>query len=143
MAPMPRREIPDELADRLRRLGGLLPTLERPDFDAGHWAGGEQRADGSITAPYFEYSEDAEAVIEALPVDVFDWMAWMKTRRAQLFVADHRAIGDASLEDLVLLSTAVRRSDRFTEGSIAGAFESGLILAIARRAAVLAGGTSV
>ena len=36
-----------------------------------------------------------------------------------------------------MLLTAIIRSDRFTEGSIAGAFESGLLARIARRAASL------
>jgi hypothetical protein len=33
--------------------------------------------------------------------------------------------------------TAIVRSDRFVEGSMAGAFESGLLAAISRRAAAL------
>jgi hypothetical protein len=36
------------------------------------------------------------------------------------------------------LLTAIIRSDRFNEGSLAGAFESGLVLAICRRAVALA-----
>jgi hypothetical protein len=36
-----------------------------------------------------------------------------------------------------MLLTAIVRSDRFVEGSIEGAFESGLLAAICRRAAVL------
>ena len=46
-------------------------------------------------------------------------------------------MADAPVEDIGKLITAIVRSDRFVEGSIAGAFESGLLLGIARRAAAL------
>ena len=38
---------------------------------------------------------------------------------------------------MAMLLTAIVRSDRFVEGSIEGAFQSGLLAAICRRAAVL------
>ena len=43
----------------------------------------------------------------------------------------------ATADDLARLLTAIVRSDRFSEGSINGAFESGLLARIARRAATL------
>ena len=39
----------------------------------------------------------------------------------------------ASLLELAQLLTAIHRGDRFMEGNIAGAFESGLIVRIVRR----------
>ena len=135
-------EIPDDAVDRLRRLAAFIPDLEQPDFDFGHWAGGDRRADGTITMPYFEYSARALEFIAALPVVAgFDWPAWMQTPRAQELVVGPGRLADASVEELVRLTTAIVRSDRFTEGSISGAFESGMLLAVARRAAVLAAET--
>jgi len=46
-------------------------------------------------------------------------------------------VAAATPEQLAMLLTAIVRSDRFVEGSIAGAFESGLLVAICRRAATL------
>jgi hypothetical protein len=43
----------------------------------------------------------------------------------------------ASPDDLARLLTAIVRSDRFVEGSLVGAFESGLLTRIAQRAAAL------
>ena len=138
MRPMTVPEIPRDALDRLRRLAGFIPDLENAEFDIGHWSGGERLGDGSISMPYYEYSDQAHAIIAALPVIVgFDWNAWMATPRAQELVADHDRVASASVEELVRLTTAIVRSDRFNEGSVAGAFESGLLLAVARRAAVL------
>ena len=139
MRRMPAPVIPDDSLDRLRRLGAFIPELESSDFDFGHWAGGERLADGSSSVPYYEFSARAQELIAALPVIVgFEWPAWLSTPRAKEFVENHDRIGEAGIEDLVRLTTAIVRSDRFTEGSIAGAYESGLLLAIARRAKTLA-----
>lgn len=88
--------------------------------------------------PYYEFSTRALELIAALPVTMgFRWPDWIKTAEAQALIADHARISEASADQLVKLTTAIVRSDRFSEGSIAGAFESGLLTAIARRARVL------
>ena len=126
--------------DQLRRLATWLPALQAPDFDFGHWAGGDKRPDGTITMPYYEFSDQAEKLRATLPIAVgFDWRTWMTTDRAQAFVKDHRQVASATPDELLKLTTAIVRSDRFTEGSIAGAFESGLLLEVVRRAATLIG----
>ena len=130
--------------DQLRRLAGCLPTIDEPGFDFGHWEGGETRADGVITMPYYVFSAQARELIAALPVTAdFSWPDWIKTEEAQALIGDHTRIAEASTDQLVKLTTAIVRSDRFTEGSIVGAFESGLITAICRRAAVLTGAGSL
>jgi hypothetical protein len=126
------------MPERLRNLARLLPTLEERDFDFGHWAGGETQPDGSIQMPYYEFSPRARELIAALPADPgVNWPDWMKTDEAQALIAEHARIAEASADQLMKLTTSIVRSDRFTEGSIVGAFDSGLITAIARRAAVL------
>jgi hypothetical protein len=47
----------------------------------------------------------------------------------------------ATADELVKLTTSLVRADRFTEGTLAWAFESGLLLAIARRAEELSSGS--
>lgn len=108
-----RRDIPE----RLRHLAQFLPRLEAPGFDFGHWDGGEAQPDGSITMPYYVCSDQARELIEALPVlPGFAWPEWMETTEAQMLVADHARIAEASADQLVKLTTAIVRSDRFTEG---------------------------
>jgi hypothetical protein len=119
------------------RLAELVPVLEAGNFEFGHWAGGDKLADGSIQMPYYELSERGLEIVRALPVVVFDWPTWMQTAEAQAFLADHAEIASATDDQLVKLSTALVRGDRFSDGLLANAFESGLLLAIARRAAEL------
>ena len=118
-------------------LAEQLPALESPDFAHGTWAGGTESADGSLSMPYFEYSDEALAVIRSMPIEVFDWTAWMATDEARDLLADYSRIATATPEQLRKLTTALVRGDRFNEGTLAWAFESGLITAIARRAADL------
>jgi hypothetical protein len=121
----------------LAALARWRADLESGDFDIGRWEGGERNADGIIQMPYFSYSEAALHVIDDMPVEVFDWGAWMATDEGRALLADQARISDATAEQLVKLCTALRRGDRFSEGTLAWAFESGLILAIVKRAEAL------
>ena len=67
--------------------------------------------------------------------------AWLETPRGRALAWDRDALATATPDELRKLLTAIVRSDRFTEGSFAGAYESGLLLAIARRAAKLLEGS--
>lgn len=67
-----------------------------------------------------------------------DWMTWAATEEAQRLHHDRTALAGAAVEDLQRLLTAVVRADRFSEGTIADAVESGLLTAIAARAATIA-----
>ncbi len=89
--------------------------------------------------PYYVFSDQARELIAALPVTPgFAWRDWIGIEEARTLLADPARIAEASADQLVKMTTAIVRSDRFTEGSIAGAFESGLLEAIVRRAKVLA-----
>ena len=123
--------------DPLERLAALVPVLEDPTLEFGRWEGGDRRPDGSITMPYFSLSPAGLEIVRALPIEVFDWGAWLQTDAARALMADHRQIANATPEQLIRLTTALVRGDRFTEGTLASAFESGLLLAIARRAQAL------
>lgn len=126
----------------LKRLAEALPILEAPTFVAGHWHRSTQGPDGAWSMPWFELSDDGEAVRRAIAesglVTPFDWMAWAQTDEAQALRTDREVLARATLDDLHKLLTTIIRADRFSEGTLAEAFESGLIAAIARRAAVLA-----
>ena len=128
-----------EQAQRLRTLADLVPVLEAPDADFGHWDIGPA-ADGTAHLPWFVPGPTEDAFRAAVGrggwiVVGFDWMQWMQTDEGRSLRDDPAALAAASPDQLGMLLTAIVRSDRFTEGSIAGAFESGLLARIARRAA--------
>lgn len=118
-----------------------MPRLASPDIDFGHWVTYEPDEDGVMQMPWFDYSPEARRFMADVSgagfVHPFDWMAWMGTPGALALVADPTRVAKADAEDLRRLLTAIIRGDRFVEGNVAGAFESGMLLAIARRAQAL------
>jgi hypothetical protein len=125
----------------IRALAAWAAAFERPGFSMGSWVISEPDENGVTQMPWFRYGPDAEAFQATLGrhgwIEVFAWPAWLETQRGRALAEDRDALATATPEELRKLLTAIVRSDRFTEGSFAGAFESGLLLAIARRAAVL------
>jgi hypothetical protein len=68
----------------------------------------------------------------------FDWSAWATTSEAQLLRDDPSALASASPDDLGRLLTVVVRGDRFSQGELLAAWDSGLLRRIVERAAKLA-----
>ena len=132
--------VPD-LRARLRRLADHLPVLESPSFSFGAWERPTTDADGVIHVGWYVFSPGAEAFLadaRAL-VEVFDWPAWAGSPDGQRLLAGPDAVADASAEDLRRMLTTFIRSERFGDGTLESAFQRGMLTAIARRAAVLAG----
>ena len=63
----------------------------------------------------------------------FDWGEWNWTDQAQRFERDPETVADASARELAQLLTALIRGDRFSEGTLAEAYRSGLVTAVLRR----------
>lgn len=133
---------PDDLPDRLGTLAALVPLLEAPDGDFGHWEPPWQAPDGTMRLPQFTtgplYDAFMDAVARGRWIVVFDWPTWARTAEAQALWKDPVALAAATPEQLERFLTALVRSERFSEGTLDEAFESGLLLRIARRAAALA-----
>lgn len=130
-----------DLTDRLRVLADVLPMLEAPDADVGHWELPSPR-DGVHSLGWFEFGPTVEAWRTAVAqgdwiVTGFDWQRWLAGDEGRALSDDPAAVANATPDQLARLLTAIVRSDRFVEGSIAGAFESGLLAGISRRAAAL------
>lgn len=128
-------------SDRLRVLADLLSTLESGTAEFGHWEVIPPSGDVHHL-PYYEFGPAAEAFRAALGrggwiMPGFDWRTWLQTEEGRAFRDRPEAVADATPDQLAMLLTAIVRSDRFVEGSIAGAFESGLLTRIARRATAL------
>ena len=140
-APMP----PPDLRARLEMIAAFADELAAPDFDAGHWHPSERTATegGEVwTMPWFERSERADAFVRAAAgngwIQPFDWMAWIETEEGKALRDDRDALARATPDQIQRLLTAIIRADRFDEGSVEWAFDTGLMAAIARRAKVLA-----
>lgn len=135
-----------DLGARLRAIGAFVDELASAEFVPGEWHPSERRQQGEgtevWTLPWFELSERGMAFVRALGgiMVTFDWPTWAGTPAAQALYHDRVALASASIEDLQRIVTAVLRSDRFNEGQLSDAFDSGLMAAIARRAAALAEG---
>lgn len=64
-----------------------------------------------------------------------NWGQWMQTDEAKKLRDDPTALAKASDYDLACLLTTLIRQDRFCEGSLEGAYDSGLLTGILQRAA--------
>ncbi|HEU0236868.1 MAG TPA: DUF6508 domain-containing protein [Candidatus Limnocylindrales bacterium] len=132
------------LVDRLRELGDLEEALAAAtDTDFGTWSTPAPKGDVSYL-PQYAFGPVGKAFLAVVGrggwVFPFDWGAWLATPEGAALQGGEaaEAVARATPLQLARLLTAIVRSDRFVEGSVAGAFESGLLLGIARRAGGLA-----
>jgi len=122
-------------------LSDYVPVFEAKDFKAGTWSS-PKREKGVVILPYFSFSPDVleferSAYDSGCVLSGFDWPNWMESDEARLLLESAGAVEAADGEQLLKLVTAHIRGDRFSEGTLAEAFESGLMLRIARRAGEL------
>ncbi len=127
------------LRHRLKVLASYLEVLESPGFVFGTWAGGEKIGPKTFTMPCVAFSEPATRFIHAcydngwVLMD-FAWPEWAQTGEAQAFVKSPELIEQASPDELAKLLTVCIRQDRFCEGALLSAFETGFLTAILKRA---------
>jgi hypothetical protein len=130
------------LEERLSLLARHLEAFEAPGLSFGTWEPSWTDRAGIIHLGWYRPSPAAEAfladVAEGGWVRPFDWMAWLETDRGKELAGSPAAVASASADELGQLLTAIVRADRFSDGSLAGAYESGLLTAILRRAKALA-----
>ena len=92
--------------------------------------------------PWFEDSPTVERFRQALGHDGWleplDWQGWIQRPENRGLLDDPSGVARLDEADLQRLLTTIIRSDRFSDGSLAGAFERGYLQAITRRAAELA-----
>ena len=130
------------LQKRLEGLSAFLPQFEQAGFRFGEWLAPKATEPGVVMLPYYALSQTATAFIQAAYklgwIDGgFDWPRWTGTEEAIRLRDDERAIRQATKDQLSRLLTVLIRQDRFNEGSLGAAFESGLLVRICRRAAEL------
>jgi hypothetical protein len=67
-----------------------------------------------------------------------DWMRWVATDEAANILTDPAAIASATPEQLERVLTSLVRGERFSDGTLEGAWQRGILTAVVRRAAELA-----
>jgi hypothetical protein len=138
------QKIPErpDLLQRLQEMTRYLPALEDPDFSPGEIRSGQKTESGSIIMPYVVLGDVAEAFVATAydrgwVLGSFHWVSWGRSEDAQALCSDPSALARAEPMQLLYLITALIRQDRFSEGTLLGAFKSRLILGILRRAAAI------
>jgi hypothetical protein len=127
------------LRERLRALAEMVPTMEAPGFSFGHWEGGERDKSRAMQMPYVELDAGGEAFRAAVGrggwvTPKVDWSAWSRTPEFEALRREPEVMARASAEQIEHLLTTLVRADRFNEGTLLGAWESGLLLRVVRRA---------
>lgn len=122
----------------LQSLATYAELFAAPDFKCGVWEGAAPLGElGQM--PYFDYSPlvarfIADAYAQKWTLDQFDWPSWKNTEEFRKLMTDTDVLASATPRQLQQLITTVLRQDRFAEGTLAEAFESGLMRRIAERA---------
>jgi len=98
--------------------------------------------------PTFSLTEVAESFVQTCcndgwVLERFDWPKWVGTAEATALHANPELLAQASSDQLAKLLTALIRGERFCDGSLNVAYESGLLLAICRRAQKLSSALSI
>ena len=126
---------------RLIRLAAFAPILRDPATMFGTWHGGsgEGTAHDPLISPWFKSSAVAVRFSTMLYdagwiLPDFDWPTWIEGPEGQRLCTDREAISSATEEQLAQCLTALARSDRFSDGTLAKAYDDKILLSIAERA---------
>lgn len=129
---------------RLQRLAAWADRFADPSFAFGQWVPPTTGDDGVIQIGWYDVSDAGQAFVSEMYefgwVYDFDWMGWLGTEDGRRLSSGPEPIAAASAEDLAKLLTAIIRGERFSDGELEGAYQSGILLAISRRAGTLASG---
>jgi hypothetical protein len=129
---------------RLEQLAAFCPIFRdsKTVFGNWHFGGGRGTQCEPLTMPWFELGEVGSRFVQMAydsgwVIGGFDWPEWANGPEGQDLLGNRKAVSVADSEQLAKLLTVLIRQDRFDEGSLTRAFESGLLLAIAERAGML------
>lgn len=129
---------PWTLQQRLSALAAFTSLFSDPSFESGVWRGSLVDRD---QMPWFDLDDKVTEFLKTLYdygwVQDFDWIQWMRTEEAQRLANDPAALEVATTVQLAKVLTVSARRDRFSEGSFAADFKSGLIARIVKRATAL------
>lgn len=109
-----------------------LDAFDRDGFTSGRFIGGDRQADGSITWPSFMPSDKVRRFMILAHEDGwvgrrFDWSEWKEGEQARNLRDNPGAMARANIDDIEKLITVIVRQERFSDGSIKSAIDSGLL----------------
>jgi hypothetical protein len=126
--------------ERLAGIAAFIPQIEDPDLEIGKLVTG-QTADGIPHLPFYAYGPAVSALLDAFNyfdwVVPFDWPSWAQTDEAQMYVRHPETILTCSIGDLERIITTLVRRERFSNGSLSAAIDSGMVINALRRAETL------
>ncbi|MCF1708695.1 DUF6508 domain-containing protein [Tabrizicola sp. J26] len=128
---------PKDIRAALEAITTFLPRLEDPAFRGGTWVH-RKLSDGHRQMPFVHYDRTIVELVEQAYQQQWvrrdlPWPKWSQTAEAKRFRDHPEEIAQATLEQLVLITTADIRADRFCEGRLLQMIESGMLLLIVRR----------
>jgi len=109
----------------------LIPKI-KSTLTFGEWSGGTADEEGVIQLPCcvpLPIVTQFLEVVYAIPIIIsFEWVKWNEGRK--IASDDNFDLDSIDLPTKCQLVTAIVRNDRFSEGALVSAFESGLVLRI-------------
>ncbi|WP_417628277.1 DUF6508 domain-containing protein [Pararhodobacter aggregans] len=127
--------------EALAAMAAFLPRLKANGASFGEFVEPKKIRDRTYTMPYWRSCDLADDFVEMAYregwVQKVDWVAWAATATGRSLLHQPGAVEDADLAQLRYLITALIRKDRFVDGTLVAAFESGLLLRVAARADAL------
>lgn len=128
----------------LESLARFLEPLSNTNLRHGDWVSPASDDTQAIQVPFVVFAsvivEFIEAAYENKWLDLeFDWPEWANTPTGAMLLKNPDALTISGPSELSRLLTVCIRRDKFVEGALLSDFESGLILRIVKRAAVILG----
>lgn len=114
------------------QLFALVDDMRDSDWEVTA-GGGTLTASGTSTMPYPVYSPKLTSILDFFTrylTAPFAWTEWLETHGHLL---EAESISSAEPPDIIRIATALIRSERFSEGTIASSISSGLLQAILER----------
>jgi hypothetical protein len=144
MKQTPEANFDDATITKLDELARFVAVFAAPDFSFAEWRNSEPDEPGVRDMPFVEYSKTAIEFVEMAYasgiIEEFDWPKWTKTSTAKRLLRSPTQIAKATPEQMFRLLTVYVRGDRFNEGMLLSAFESGFLMAIVGRAEAICSG---
>ncbi|GAA5441701.1 DUF6508 domain-containing protein [Deinococcus caeni] len=127
----------------LKAIADFLPIFEAPEFKFSHNDSPlRQTGEQSFEVVGYTYDPQVYAFWDAAEdagwLQPFDWMSWSDTDEAIALRYQPDAISQATPEQLSRLLTMFVRAERFGDGAWLSLWQSGVLIGILRRAAILA-----
>jgi len=124
-------------AERIDALLRFLPLFEAPGTQfVHHWAGGELTEEGTLTVPFPVYTDEVLLFFRLAGQTWWSDFGY-NPREAREMLKDDAFIARATLDEVRTMLTYCVRAERFGDGMWAYLIESGQIVALLRRLAVL------